>query len=171
MKKNELLSMRKLFVTPDMEKAVKNDKYKEHRRTYQNFYGTPYTEKWKQYTYYLFFRAEVKNDILKVSIFTRKWIINGNNNPQFDVYISKKEDAWLVYDNEERKWRKAKIDYLHFDTGERSYVCETKNYQEAATRKLVNDYLGTGNMDVKEAVLQFQANIRGAREILITNTI
>lgn len=138
MKKKELLKMRSFTVADKMINIAKDDKEKR---------------------YFLFFQAAVKNDILKISVFPKAWILKGKQKPQFEVYISKSENDFITYELEIEAWRSAKIDMLHF-YGEMYGIHRRDNYEYGNCRKIVNDYLGTGNLGVKNAILEFQYNVR-----------
>ena len=161
MKKAELLKMPNLLAVQEMFRAAREDKPRIERERYRDFYGNIRTITRSCYQYYLYFRACEERGILKVSVFVREWLMQGRQRPQFEIYLSKEEQRFLTYDTEHGKWREAKIDMLDFDRGEGySWLYASRNWQSDTTRKLVNDYLGTGNLDVKEAVLGFQYQIR-----------
>lgn len=160
MKKKELLQMKQLCVTPQMKKVVREDKEYDAGYNWTDCKGRKQHMKQVQYEHYLFFRAAVENDVLKVSVFTRKWILKGVTEPQYDIFISKKENKWMVYEHEEDKWRTAKVDMLDYDTGKVCALYRSKNYQSASDRKLVNNFLETGNREIEAAILDFQSNVR-----------
>jgi len=138
MKKKQLLKMRNFTVADKMVKVARED---------------------KENKYFLFLQAAVENEILKVSIFPKKWILQGKQKPQFEIYISKSENDFITYEVEEDAWRTAKIDMLQF-YGEVYGVYRRESYEYGACRKIVNDYLGTGKLGVKNAILEFQCNVR-----------
>lgn len=154
MKKKDLLSMKKLEATKQFKELVQCDigetvcAQTMHR-----------TEKYKIYERYLYFRAVVENDILKVAVFARKHIANGINQPHFEIYISKKENKWITYAPLERKWYTAKIDRLQFAYGD-GYRYGNKPFASERTKKIINDFLGTGKKEVKTAILSFQNDVK-----------
>lgn len=160
MRKKELLAMKPLYVTPQMKKVVREDREYDAGYNYTGWNGKKQHITMKQYEHYLFFRAAVEGDILKVSVFTRKWILEGIREPQYDIYLSGKEKKWLVYEHGEGRWRTAKVDMLDYDTGKVCALYRSTNYQSEGTRKLVNDFLGTGNREVEAAILDFQSSVR-----------
>lgn len=160
MRKKELLAMKPLYVTPQMKKVVKEDKEYDAGYDYIGWQGRKQHIKQIQYEHYLFFAAAVDGDILKVSVFTRKRILEGKKEPQYDIYLSKKEKKWMVYEHGEDKWRTAKVDMLDYDTGKVCALYRTKNYQSKSTRNLVNNFLETGNREVEAAILDFQSDVR-----------
>lgn len=160
MRKKELMAMKPLYVTPQMKKVVREDKKYDAGYNYKDYYGRKRHVKQMQYEHYLFFSAAVEKDILKVSIFTRKWILQNIREPQYDIYISKKENKWMVYEHGEDRWRTAKVDMLEYDTGKVCALYRSTNYQSKSTRKIVNDFLKTGNREVEAAILDFQSNVR-----------
>lgn len=138
MKKRELLTMKDYTVTDKMIKVVRED---------------------REQRYFLFFHAAVENNILKISVFPKKWILAEKKNPQFEIYISRKDNDFISYEVEACKWRTAKIDMLNF-IGNTYSVRGKENYECGNSRKIVNEYLGTGNLGIKNAVLEFQYGVR-----------
>ena len=157
MKKVELLKMPWLGATMDMMQTAREDEPTETTESWTGWNGKTYRTTRRHYEYNLFFSAVVENDILKVAVFVREWLMRGECRPQFEIYLSKTENRFQTWDVEEKKWREAKVNMLPYDYGN-DYSClfAGKNYQSTFTRRLVNEYLGTGNMDVKEAILDFQ---------------
>ncbi len=154
MKKKELLGIKSLVATEKMIKVAKKDIGKtEYIRT---LYGSRY--KRICYRYHLFFRAVVEKEVLKVAIFPRAWLVKGITKPQFEIYISKSENTFITYEPDGGAWRTAKIDMLNYEG--RGGIYEKENFECGDSRKIVNDYLGTGNRSVKNAVLDFQCNVR-----------
>ena len=66
--KKELLSMKKISATKEMQEMVKNDFGEEAQRRYCN--GS--VERYWIYKRYLYFRAIVQNNLLKVACFRRE---------------------------------------------------------------------------------------------------
>lgn len=157
MKKKELLNMKPLIANKHMIDIARKDKPKNRVDSSQSIYGS----KKKYYTYGNFYKVAIENEVLKVSIFPRKRLANGINTPQFDIYLSKEENNFLTYDLDEKKWRTAKINMLQIDHDNSIWCYIPKSYQTEQSRRMVNEYFDTGeNLDIKEAVLKFQAKIR-----------
>lgn len=154
MKKKELLSMPKLEVTEEILRLVREDKLQEKIVSYG--YGPSRT--YHIYERYQYYRACVKNQILKVAVFSRKLIAQGISEPEYEIYISKEENAHATYHPASEKWRKGKIDSLQYDIDDGHYYGNIPWFTEH-TKKIVNEYLGTGQMGVKAAVLSFQNDV------------
>lgn len=156
MKKKELLQMKCLHASRDIMNAVRSDEVIMKREKW----SSGYEYKYETCKYFLYFRAEVENGILKVFVYSRKWLLNGCREPEYIIFIDKDNNDFITLDPTEGKWKTAKIDMLHFDTKGYSRYYSTENYQTNTTRKTVNDYFGTGNLEVKKAVLDFQNEVR-----------
>lgn len=154
MKKKELLKMKSLTATEKMLKVAKKDTGKTEyvKMGYSTYKRT-------RYRYCLFFRTVVENEILKVAVFPRVWLTKGITRPQFEIYISKAENTFITYEPDSGAWRTAKINMLKH-TGIGCGMFEKGNFECGDSRKVVNDYLGTGKLSVKNAILEFQCNAR-----------
>lgn len=153
MNKKELLSMRKITATPKILELVREDTGKKETAVHTYRRDTYYT-----YKRYLYYKAIVENGILKLAVFPRKWLAAGEINPQYEIYLSKDERQHLTWDVRCKKWRTARINYLNYDIDD-GYVYGNKPWASEETKKLVNAYLESGNLEVKEAVLNFQDEI------------
>ena len=156
MKKKELRGMKPLYATTKMLEMVRQDTgvQKEIRYMYGN--NVKYTE----YEYNLYYRAVIENNILKVAVFTRKQMAAGEQIPQYEIYLSKEENTHLTYAVREEKWRTGKINTLNYDTGRLPYGTSAKKPWVSETdKKKINEYLGTGNKEAKEAILTFQHEV------------
>lgn len=155
MKKADLLKLPALTVTEKMAQLVAEDK-RVRRDT-----GYPYHRGFECYERYLYYRAVARNGFLKLAVFTRYQIAKGKREPQFEIYISREEKKWLNYEPDTGRWLTAKLDMLDYDYGPSSgYVWGNKPYADEQTKKTVNEYLGTGKKEVREAVLTWQQDIR-----------
>lgn len=154
MKKKELLKMRNLVATDKMLRVARKDTGKT-----ENVRSMYSTYKRTRYRYCMFFRAVVENEILKVAVFPRAWLTKGITRPQFEIYISKAENTFITYEPDRAAWRTAKIDMLKID-GFGYGIFDKSNFECGDSRKVVNDYLETGKLSVKNAVLDFQCNVR-----------
>lgn len=157
MKKKELAAMRRLRASEEILDVMRND----HDEWKIERWGLGYESKFLTCRFLLYFRAEVEKEILKVFVFSKKWLLAGNRDPEYIIFLDKKKEEFLTLDTTEDKWKTAKIDMLHYDTKGYSRFYSMKNYQSENTRRIVNSYLGTGNLEVKKAVLDFQCEIRG----------
>ena len=156
MKKTELSQMKCLQASKDIMNALRNDKIvmKTER------WSSGYEYKYETCKHFLYFRAAVEKDILKVFVYSRKWLLKGCEEPEYIIFIDKGNNDFITLSPAENKWKTAKIDMLHFDTNGYSRYYSTENYQTETTRKIVNDYFGTGNLEVKKVVLDFQNTVR-----------
>lgn len=158
MKKQDLLKLPKLSVTEQMENLVKEDT--PVKKTIKTYYRNQYTKTvYKRYQYY---RAIVKDGILKLAVFSRKLMAKGHIEPEYEIYISKEEAKYITLETATGKWKTAKIDNLDYilDNG---YEFGNKPWYTDATKKTVNDYLGTGDREVKDAILTYQNGVLGER--------
>lgn len=154
MKKKDLLKLPDLTVTEQMKQLVDEDDPKK-----KTYYGTYKRTVYERYQYY---RAVVQDGILKLAVFSRKLIAKGQADPEFEIYISKEEKKYITQETATGKWRTAKIDNLDY-TLDDGYVYGNKPYCTKETKQLVNEYLGTGEREVKDAVLEYQNNLLGER--------
>ena len=158
MKKQDLLKLPALTVTEQMKGLVKEDI--PVRKTINRYYGGTY--KRTVYERYQYYRAVVKDGILKLAVFSRKLIAKGHTEPEYEIYISKTEEKYITLETATGKWKTAKIDNLDYiiddgcDYGNKPWYTET-------TKRIVNEYLGTGEREVKDAVLTYQNELLGER--------
>lgn len=156
--KKELLNMHLLPATRKMAETAERDEVKEiYGPWYRNYYGQKTRNTYRCHTYFIYLRAVVEGEVLKVSVFTRERILNGQQS-LYDIYINKKEGRYLTFDNKDNKWRTAKIDML--DMGRKDawyFLPEQRIWQTAKDRELINRYLETGNnLEGREAILHYQ---------------
>lgn len=154
MKKKELLAMKKMYVTQKMMEIMYEDT--GERETTNFTYSKNIT--YIAYKWYLYYRVIVENGILKVAVFTRKRMVAGDRNPQYEIYLSKDEKTHLTYEVDKRKWRTGKINMLDYDTEQYGRYGK-KPWVSDGDKKKINDYLGYGNKEAKEAILTFQCDI------------
>ncbi len=152
MNKKNLAEMKKLRATEKMMRIAVEDIPIE--KSLWSGYA------YKEYKYSLFMRCIVQQDILKVAIFFPDHMRMGSRKPSYEVYCSKKEGQFLVYDHLAAKWRTAKLDRINwpissYHSGEK-WITEKDN----AT---IQSFLG-GNRSGYYGILEFQREIR-AREL------
>ena len=157
MKKKELLKMSKMLVTPKMKALVRDDapEVKEYKRYYSRYTRTTC----KRYQYY---RAKVENGILKVAIFSGKLIAAGHEEPEYEIYVSKQDDEYITLETATGAWKTARIDRLNYHIYD-GYMEGNKPWYENNTKKIVNEYLGTGNLEIKDAILKYQNEVLGEK--------
>lgn len=156
-KKKELLKMSKLLVTPKMKELVREDIPKE--KIYRRWYSKYTRITCERYQYY---RAKVENGILKVAIFSGKLIATGHSEPEYEIYISKQDDEYLTLETATGSWKTARIDRLTYEIYD-GYLEGNKPWYEQNTKKVVNEYLGTGNLEIKDAILKYQNELLGEK--------
>lgn len=153
MKKQELLNMTPLLVTPEIQKLVEDDKLVRKKSIYGNH---TYIE--KNYQRKMYLRCVEEGGILKVGIFLPDYIRTGSTLPSFEVFISKNERRFLTYDRAHGRWLTGKLDRIEFP----DYVYyEGKRWIEQADSDIIQDYLGTKKGGY-EGVLEYQREIREA---------
>ncbi len=143
MKKKELLAMPKLMPTQYMiKKAKENEKDAEYRPRYTRYY-----------------KAIVKNGILKVAIWTRSDLAKGIKEPTYLVFIDKEKDSWINYNMSANGWGKARIENLNYD-GHRGNDYDwygVRGWESEETRTIVNKYFETGmQMLTRDAIKKWQ---------------
>ena len=144
--KKELLNMHLLPATRKMTETAERDEVKE---IYGPCTGIIMDKRQEIHTgvtlIFIYLRAVVEGEVLKVSVFTRERILNGQQS-LYDIYINKKEGRYLTFDNKDNKWRTAKINMLDMGREDAWYFLpEQRIWQTAKDRELINRYLETGN--------------------------
>lgn len=153
MRKKDLMKLTKLTATEQMMKLVRED-FPEEKILYGNSVKT--------YKHYQYYRATVENGILKLAVFSRKLMAAGCTDPEFEIFISKEEKKYITLETATEKWKTAKIDNLDY-TMDNGYRCGNKQWYTEETKKIVNNYLGTGEREVGDAVLTYQNDLLGER--------
>lgn len=152
MKKATLLNLKTMYVSKKNKDMVEQDKGEE--KTVYN-YGE---KRVRVYKYYKYYRAEIERGILKVAIFTREKIAQGEKEPKFTIFIDKKEEKWLSYEHGADKWYTAMIFNLpiHLEKGESFGSYEWCNDKDC---KIIQDYLGEEG-SAKKAIRMYQTKIK-----------
>ena len=159
MKKKELLYIKQLNATPRMMELVREDPGEQKVIRYTYSRGKTVYYLYQRYQYY---RAVVENGILKVAVFSRKRLAAGVVTPEYEIYISKKENTHLTYDPINKKWKTGKIDSLKYDL-DNGAMYGNKPWASENTKRIVNEYLGIGEQEVKAAILSFQNDVAKER--------
>ena len=153
--KKDLLGMKRLHVTEQMRKMVKEDIGEK--------VNTQYTwsrrKSYMKYKRYLYFRVAVQDSLLKVALFSRLGISEGKQEPEFEIYISMNEKAFLTYETATGRWLNAKIDMINY-TKEDGYTSGNDPFTTKEDEKQINDFLGYTQKKTEAAVLEFQWMIR-----------
>ncbi|MDO5411600.1 MAG: PcfJ domain-containing protein [Lachnospiraceae bacterium] len=154
MRKKDLQKIKHLTATPKIMELVKQDA--GETKTAQFTYKSNKT--YRIYERYQYYRAVVENEILKLAVFPRRCLAAGIVEPEYEIYLDKREKKYLTYDPSQGRWLTGKIDSLKYDL-DTGYWYGNKPWASENTKKIVNDYLETGSMEVKEAVLEFQNKV------------
>lgn len=157
MKKTELLKLDKLKASTSLIKAFRQDEG-EYRTRHGSYYGGRGSKKVKTYKYYNFIQAAVEGKYLKIGIWDRKDLENGNKEPCFEIFIDKENEEWITYKYNECKWTNAMIFNLPYPRYEGKYYSNGK-YSSEATRKVIAAYLGTDGTTY-EMIRKFQVDKR-----------
>ncbi len=149
MNKKILTEMKSLKATARMMKIVAED---IPRKEKCNWSGKVYDI----YQYNLYMRCVVQQDILKVAIFIPAYMRMGSRMPSFEVYCSKKDGQFLMYDRLAAKWRTSKLDRINWPA---SYSYSGKRWISEKDSAIIKDYLG-GKREGYDGVLDFQRKVR-----------
>lgn len=152
MKKKELLAMPKLTATPKMMRLAVEDI--PQKQEVEHWYG--HKEVCEVRKYDLFMRCIVKNDILKLSLFSPSAMRLGGRRPVYDIYLDKPHCTFLTYDHEGVRWLTGKLSTIDW---RRSQSSGAKHWISPVDDKLLQQYLETNESGLR-AVLTFQENIR-----------
>lgn len=155
MRKSVLKSLKVLRATSQMKKLVSEDTGKEKTWNYGARYGKVEYRIYKNYRY---FRAEEEDGILKVGVFTRASIAEGQSEPDFTTFIDRKEKDWISYNHKDGSWSKAMIFNLPVKT-ERGESYGSYTWSSKKEDKIVREYLGTFG-DIRRAVREYQVEKR-----------
>ena len=151
--KKKLQSMPELPATPQMIETACQD-----RGTYRKLY------KWQNnithvYDHDLYFRALVKDGILKVALFVRKQLVLGDTVPKFEIYIDKAAEQYLTWIPGQQRWSEARLGYLD----DNRWNCAGDDWEEPGARKTVNDYLQNGEIRIYNAIDKFQSCLKATK--------
>ena len=155
MKKAELLKMRQFTVSKNIVRLVEEDTGEEMK-------GPRYLqgkrEAWITYRYYRYYMAEVESGILKVAVFTRKHVAEGQKEPDFTLYIDKKKGDWITYSHSTNRWLTGMLINLPYEC-EKGEIYRSYGYCTKRETKIVNQYLEVEG-DVKKSIRIYQADIK-----------
>ena len=156
MKKAELLKMKQFTVSKKIIRMVQEDAGEEVIRGICSYWKKK--EAVTVYKYYRYYMAEVENEILKVAVFTRKHVAAGQKEPDFTVYIDKKDSDWITYNHSTKKWLTGMLINLPYEY-EKGEVYGSYGYCSSRETKIVNEYLENEG-EVKKSVRWYQADIK-----------
>lgn len=149
MQKRKLMALKDLPVTEEMLEASEQEKL-EKRTEYYNYYTH------LSYQYGCYYRADICESILKVSIYLAEHIRFGGcgTKPRYNIYIDKGKNEFLVYDFLYRRWSSACIWNLEWPR----YISGSSEYIDENSRACIRKYLGDGKP--QEAIQSFQDKLR-----------
>ena len=152
MKKNDLLEMPAIKLTAIMiQTAVKDVPVRKS-------YGM-------SYEYSRYYRAIVVGDILKIAVWHRSRVVSGVHEPDWEIYIDKKNSKWLNYSPTDCKWGEARIENIDISSCAGDYY-GCKGYDDCRSRKIVNDYFYPGENKkkmIRDALLDWQKGVAAER--------
>lgn len=154
MKKKELLAMRKMQLTAAMINAAKTD-IPEKRTRERWYYQGHYTGTVYHYKYRLFINASQSGDLLKVSIWFRESVLK-EKEPDYDIYIDRKNRDFITYVTDENRWSNAKFGFLDFP---KSFSDGKKIWMSSTTSQRIMKFFDNGKTGV-DAIHSFQLDVR-----------
>lgn len=151
MRKKDCLGIRELKLSRDIKAAAQNAKYDiiQHYSHWDGWYNSIH------YEHTAYYRATVGKDILKVAIWLRASVLN-DTKPDYEIYISKKEEKWLTYMPKTEEWRTARIDNLGICADGDCYG--VKVYASKTTEGVISAYLEK-QYAPREAILKYQLEV------------
>lgn len=140
MNKKDLIKLKTPKITECYKKVVREDIGEEKIR-YGSYYGDRKTSHHRVHKYYRFLKAAVEDEILKVGIWTRASILNGQEIPDFTVYFDKSEEKWLTFEYETGRWLTGMIFNLPYarQDGEPWGII---HWCDSSTTKAIEEYFG-----------------------------
>lgn len=160
MKRKELISCTMLGITDEIREMACNDAGKRMVEKYS----------WKTETYILhdhciYMRAAVIDGILRLETYKGEAIRQGDEKPEYIVFLSKVENKYATYLTNEQKWSRSKIKnlkYMNYDYRKRyrNYCWITEKEQG-----VILNYLGSECEEPYEAVDQWQTTAMHRKEI------
>lgn len=142
MRKNELLKLPGLKLTKKMTDTARKNAGRPGR-------------------YSRYYRAAVSGGILKIAVWKSWGAATGQQEPDWEIYIDKENKKWMDYSPVKNCWSKARIENLDIGSDYRDYY-GVKGYDDAKSRKTVNEYLFPGEEKqkmIRDAVLYYQGNV------------
>lgn len=150
MRKSDLLAMPPLRLTPGMIAIAQNDT------------GTQ-KEYYKEYQYSRYYKALEKDGILKIAVWDRRRVRQGQQAPDWEIYIDRANRKWQNYSPVENRWSDARIENLKIQNNrEAGDYFGIKEYDDPNSARLVNEYFHPGEkkkVGIRNTVLEFQGRI------------
>lgn len=162
MKKKMLEKLPPLPATEEILRLVKEDvpEWKQTEYTWKANHRFPV------YQRYIYFRADMCPDnILRVSMYMRKDLAAGLQEPRFEIFLDKTKREQGTYKTQEEKWGSGDIESLYSwwtgeDGSEEGMIYRTGFYADKTSVEMVNRYLDAERCEVKTLIKQFQNEIR-----------
>lgn len=155
MKRKELIALPPLGITEEIRELARKDNGKRS--------GT--NERYIRYNHHTYMRSAVINGILKVEAYKRKSIRQGNEEPEYIIFLSKEENEYTTYLVSEKKWSSSKAgnlkysDYAYTETYS-DYCWISEDDQEMISRYLKSEY-----KDPYKAIDKWQTAVMHGKEI------
>lgn len=157
MRKNELKKLPRLYLTKHMRNALIKDvgvnkKYHD------------------EYKYTVYYRAAIHGDILFVAIWDRTSVLHLQKEPDFEIYIDKKNDTWINYSKITNSWGKARVENLNFGSTYGYDWYRTREYSTKTEKEKVNQYFinyDDTQYSIREAVRKWQKGLADERLIRV----
>lgn len=140
MKKQILKGLKKLKPKESLLQAFRKDQ-PEDRSIYPSYYSGRKLVKVTKYKHYDFLQAEVEQGILKVGIWQRSDLMQGQLEPEFTIFIDRENEEWITLQHTEEKWLTAMIFNLPY-TGMEGKSFGNERFATEETRKTIAEYLG-----------------------------
>ena len=162
MRKKELLQMRVIGLTDEIRNMALAD---EGRKIGESGHwgGGVYTE----FNVRKYVRAEIEGGILKVEIYWRQDIREGNEKPLYRIYLSAEENRYTTYLQEEGRWSQARIKNMPDYNYIWRHGYKKQYWAPKEEEKLIKTYLAAEDKEkgLGEIIDDWQMNTRHRKEI------
>ena len=150
MNKQQLLEIPCLEATDEMMNTAQSDTPSKEKNNWSAKYGP------EAYTYRLYLRCRVENDILKVALFLPHLMRTGGRLPAYELYCCKGQETFLTYDRVAGMWRTAKLDRINWPSY--FYYSNSVWYKQDDADTVTEYFEQKG--DPYHTILNYQRNIR-----------
>lgn len=159
MKWSEMLRLAPLKPTKRMLETYRSDKKRAKAR-----YNGPDID---VYEWYWFYRAKREQDFLRIDIYTRESLDQGEEEPRYRMFLVE-NGKYHTWDSESESWRTAKIDNLEYKTDHDSYwgyyYSERKVWIDKAEAEAIIKFCDNGIADPKKAISKWQMHEKHRKE-------
>ncbi len=119
---------------------------------------------WKEYVrkkYHWFLRAAQVGETLKIAQFSNESLRTEIHEPEYEIFLSRKEQRYITYERSTGKWHKAMIRNLPYKWGH----YENEEWASEEDREIITEYLGNDKCNgLRTAIQKWQENARHKRE-------